>query len=150
MYSAGREETFLCGKRYKYQSCWSGHAYLLGQDLKVLKLVSRTAVNGQEPDRCWVPYPTRLSMASYMTRFPSNPIIIRVPFSLVFNFNKETPNKKGKRVLLGYLVDHNFANHPHEFRQSISCLNRAAKNFGLLRGGLPEIRVSQAPFWESP
>ena len=37
------------------------------------------------------------------SRFPNNPIIIRVPFFLLFNFNKETPNKKGKRVLLGHL-----------------------------------------------
>ena len=29
--------------------------------------------------------------------------IIRVPFFLLFYLNKETPNKKGKRVLLGYL-----------------------------------------------
>ena len=42
----------------------------------------------------------RMSMGS---RFPSNPIIIRVPFFLMFSFNKETQNKKGKRVLLGYL-----------------------------------------------
>ena len=38
------------------------------------------------------------------TRFPSKPQIMRVPFSLLFSFNKETPNKKGKRALLGYLV----------------------------------------------
>ena len=25
------------------------------------------------------------------TRFPSNPLTIRVPFFLLFNFNKETP-----------------------------------------------------------
>ena len=37
--------------------------------------------------------------------FPSNPLITRVPFSLIFGFNKETPpKKKGKRgVLLGNL-----------------------------------------------
>ena len=29
--------------------------------------------------------------------------MIKVPFFLVFGFNKEPPNKKGKRVLLGSL-----------------------------------------------
>ena len=33
------------------------------------------------------------------TRFPSSPLIIRVPVFLLFGFNKE----KGKRVLLGNL-----------------------------------------------
>ena len=37
------------------------------------------------------------------SRFPSNPLIIRVTYFLMFRFNKETPNKKGKRVLLEYL-----------------------------------------------
>ena len=27
----------------------------------------------------------------YITRFPSNPLMIRVPFFLLFSFNKETP-----------------------------------------------------------
>ena len=36
-------------------------------------------------------------------RFPSNPLKIRVLFFLPFSFNKETLNKKGKRVLQGYL-----------------------------------------------
>ena len=56
-----------------------------------------------------------------MTRFPSNPIIIiiiiiiviiiviiiiiRGPFFLIFGFNKEAPDKKGKRVLPGNLVE---------------------------------------------
>ena len=26
-----------------------------------------------------------------ISRFPNNPLIIRVPFPLIFNFNKETP-----------------------------------------------------------
>ena len=38
-----------------------------------------------------------------ITRFPSSPSIIRVPFFLLFGFNKGTPKKKGKRVLLGNL-----------------------------------------------
>ena len=43
-------------------------------------------------------------------RFSSNPLmlvllVLSVPRFLVFNLNKETPQtKKGKRVLLGYLV----------------------------------------------
>ena len=40
------------------------------------------------------------------TRFPSSPLIIRVPFFLLFGFNKGTTKKKGKRVLLGNLEDH--------------------------------------------
>ena len=39
-----------------------------------------------------------------LSRFPRNPLIIRVPFFLMFRVNKETPNKEGKRVLLGYLA----------------------------------------------
>ena len=35
-----------------------------------------------------------------LTRFLSNPFIIRVPFFLMFSFNKGTQTKKGKRVLL--------------------------------------------------
>ena len=35
------------------------------------------------------------------TRFPSNPLIIRVPFFLLFSFNAD---KREKRALLGYLV----------------------------------------------
>ena len=31
------------------------------------------------------------SQASPKPRFPSNPLIIRVPFFLLFTFNKETP-----------------------------------------------------------
>ena len=38
------------------------------------------------------------------SRFPSSPLIIRVPFFLLFGFNKGTQKKKGKRVLLGHLV----------------------------------------------
>ena len=38
------------------------------------------------------------------SRFPSNPLILRVPFFLLFSFNNETPTEKGKRVLLGSLV----------------------------------------------
>ena len=39
-----------------------------------------------------------------MTAFPSGPLIIRVPFFLLFGFSyKGTQNKKGKRVLLGNL-----------------------------------------------
>ena len=39
-----------------------------------------------------------------LARFPSNPSIIRVPFFLIFGFNKAIPqNKKAKRVLLGNL-----------------------------------------------
>ena len=40
-----------------------------------------------------------------LTRFSSSPLIVRVPFFLLFGFNKGTPpKKKGKRVLLGNLV----------------------------------------------
>ena len=39
-----------------------------------------------------------------MARFPSSPLIIRVPFFLLFGFNKGTQKKKGKRVLLENLV----------------------------------------------
>ena len=38
-----------------------------------------------------------------VSRFPSNPLLIRVPIFLIFSFNKEIPNEKRKRVLLGYL-----------------------------------------------
>ena len=31
------------------------------------------------------------SYAQNLPRFPSNPLIIRVPFFLIFGFNKETP-----------------------------------------------------------
>ena len=39
-------------------------------------------------------------------RLPSKPYIIMIPFFLLFCSNKEMgpPNKKGKRVLLGYLA----------------------------------------------
>ena len=33
-------------------------------------------------------------------RFPSNPLRIRVPFFLILGLNTETPDKKGKRLLL--------------------------------------------------
>ena len=36
--------------------------------------------------------------------FPGNQLIIQVPFFLAFSLSKETPNYKGKRVLLGCLV----------------------------------------------
>ena len=39
-----------------------------------------------------------------LSRFPSSPLIIRVPFFLLFRFYKGTQKKKGKRVLLGHLV----------------------------------------------
>ena len=43
-------------------------------------------------------------------RFPSSPLIIRVPFFLLFGFNKGTPKNKGKRVLgnreTGFIVQH--------------------------------------------
>ena len=39
----------------------------------------------------------------FRVRAPSNPSITRVPFCLLFSFNKETPKKKEKCVLLGYL-----------------------------------------------
>ena len=45
------------------------------------------------------------SMIVFSSRFPSSPLIIRVPFFLLFGFNKGTPQKKGKRVLLGNLVE---------------------------------------------
>ena len=35
------------------------------------------------------------------TRFPSNPIIIRVPFSQYSAFNKETPKLKGEKGTTG-------------------------------------------------
>ena len=35
------------------------------------------------------------------TRFPSNPLTIRVPFSLIFGFNKGTPNLKGQKGTTG-------------------------------------------------
>ena len=38
---------------------------------------------------------------TFAFRFPSNPLTIRVPFFLLFSFNKETPRQKGE--LLGYL-----------------------------------------------
>ena len=44
-----------------------------------------------------------IGLCSLVSRFPSKPYITGVPFFLLFSFNKETPNKKGKRVLLGYL-----------------------------------------------
>ena len=40
----------------------------------------------------------------FTPRFPSSPLIIRVPFFLLFGFNKGTQKEKGKRVLLGNLV----------------------------------------------
>ena len=39
-----------------------------------------------------------------LSRFLSSPFIIRVPFFLIFSFNKGTRNKKGKRVLPRNLV----------------------------------------------
>ena len=36
-------------------------------------------------------------------------LIVRVPFFLLFSFNKETQDKKGKRVLLVYLDLNGFA-----------------------------------------
>ena len=45
----------------------------------------------------------KLSISSTvgLARFPSNPLIITVPFFLIVGFKKETqPNKQGKRVLL--------------------------------------------------
>ena len=39
----------------------------------------------------------------FKTRFPSSPLIIRVPFFLLLGFNKGPKNEKGKRVLLGHL-----------------------------------------------
>ena len=39
----------------------------------------------------------------YNSRFPSSPLITRVPFFLVFGLNKESQKIKGKRVLLGNL-----------------------------------------------
>ena len=43
-------------------------------------------------------------------RFPSVPIIIRVPFFLLFSFNKKDPNvKKGERVLRRNLAGNNSA-----------------------------------------
>ena len=47
-------------------------------------------------------YPAGLNLD--YPRFPSNPSIIRVPFFLLFSFKKETPQKGGKRVLLGYKI----------------------------------------------
>ena len=39
---------------------------------------------------------------SIMTRFPSNPLIIRVPFFLIFGFNKGDPKpKRAKGYYLG-------------------------------------------------
>ena len=38
------------------------------------------------------------------SRFPSSPLIKRVPFFLLFGFNKGTQKKKGTRVLLGHLL----------------------------------------------
>ena len=40
-----------------------------------------------------------------MTRFPSSAVIIRIPFSYYLVFVRELKRKKGKRVLLGNLVD---------------------------------------------
>ena len=39
-----------------------------------------------------------------LTRFPTGPLLIRVPFFLLFGVNKGTQEKGGKRVLLGNLV----------------------------------------------
>ena len=39
----------------------------------------------------------------FYSRFPSSPLIIRVPFFLLFGLNKGNQKKKGKRVLLGHL-----------------------------------------------
>ena len=41
-----------------------------------------------------------LAVAGFKSRFLNDPLIIRVPFFLMFSFNKEPYNKKGKRVLL--------------------------------------------------
>ena len=46
--------------------------------------------------KAWPLYPS--------SRFPSSPLMIRVPFFLLFGFNKGTQKEKGKRVLLGNLV----------------------------------------------
>ena len=35
------------------------------------------------------------------TRFPSNPLIVRVPFFPIFSFNKETPFQNGKKGTTG-------------------------------------------------
>ena len=44
---------------------------------------------------------TSLGFRDLESRFPSNPLIIRVPFFLLFNFNKETPKEKGQKGTTG-------------------------------------------------
>ena len=41
------------------------------------------------------------------TRFPSNPLMIRVPFFLLFNLNKETPKWKGQKGTTGVPIVYN-------------------------------------------
>ena len=46
-------------------------------------------------------------MLKRLTRFPSSPLIIRVPFFLLGSYSvliREPKRKKGKRVLLGHLA----------------------------------------------
>ena len=47
-----------------------------------------------------------------------NPLIIRVPFFLLFGFNKGTQKKKGKRVLLGHLASILTPPPPTKYRYS--------------------------------
>ena len=48
-----------------------------------------------------VPYKSK--EGKYETRLPSNSLIVKVPFFLVFSFNKDPPKQKGIRELLGDL-----------------------------------------------
>ena len=43
-------------------------------------------------------------IAALYSRFPSNPLIIKVLFSLMFSLLRRHQNEKAERVLLGYLV----------------------------------------------
>ena len=75
-----------------------------------------------------------------MTRFPSSPLI-RVPFFLLFGFNKGTQKEKGKRVLLGHLDEHNVL----EFR--LSSLWKAGRTSAIAtcQPGTVVIRLSLGP-----
>ena len=64
-------------KRFGFELC-----YLL----EVLYSIESKALRNTMPgfERCYI-----------ISRFPSSPLIIRVPFFLLFGFNKGTPQKKG-------------------------------------------------------
>ena len=48
--------------------------------------------------------PTHINIETIITRFPSSPLIVRVPFFLLCGLRREPKKKKGKRVLLENLL----------------------------------------------